>query len=195
MAGQGWPARAVILDAQPRRFPRGRAEDRVMSEQEAEAAAARTHNSVLREAKELASRIGPPFSGDQRGERVLAYLMAATTDAQHRLGAAMIVRFLMRRLRGTTLSADVRYEDFDLLASLVFRAPRPGVGKKPPRLSQAILDAETYLPRSSLESAIGALAEAEQISRGAARQRIVKAERISGLELARAPKAFRRRAV
>lgn len=191
MAGQGWPARAVILDAQPRRFPRGRAEDRVMSEQEAEAA--RTHESVLQEAKELASRIGPPFSGDQRGERALAYLIAATTHEDHRLGAAMIVRFLMRRLRGTTLSDDVRPEDFDLLASLVFRAPRPGVGTKPPRLSQAILDAETYLPRSSLKAAIDALAEAERISPAAARQRILKAERISGLTLARAPKAFRPR--
>jgi hypothetical protein len=150
--------------------------------------------ALLSEAQRLAEQIGAPFAGSNRGVLALSFLLAATTEEEHRLGAAEVTDFLMWVARGGKPFSENRpCVDARLLPALIARPPRRGPGKKQPRTRQAMLDALTYCwsERGTLLVAINLLAQSEGITEAAARKRINKAERVSGIKLKRDPQAFR----
>ena len=128
-----------------------------------------------------AAELGFPFTTPE-GIWALCYLLTARDETQHRRGAAEIVRLLYGVLRRDDTGERPNPEE---LYSLVVRAPQRGRGTKAARDQQALDDAWMFCIRGDFNTHAAALAKIERITLAAARKRVAKAERLTGIQLDR----------
>lgn len=126
--------------------------------------------------------------------KLIALLIAARTEEEHRFASARLLRFFAMWARPDTAieaQASGRHHGtpiwgspavaLETLVQLVERAPRPGPGRKPPRDQQAVLDAAYLEAATDFAAAVSALAKGQKITPAAARARLKRAERLTGI--------------
>lgn len=134
----------------------------------------------------LAAELGPPFDSP-RGQRALGLVLSAHTDAEHRRGAAEVAIFLYGEvLRGLPPPpASGPPSRVTRLGSLLLSPPNPGAGTKPARDQQAIDDAWMLGLNADFDTLARALAHGDGVTLAAARRRLERAEKLTGLKAPR----------
>ncbi|UPY37031.1 hypothetical protein [Sediminicoccus sp. KRV36] len=141
---------------------------------------------LLTRLRALAAELGPPFDSPH-GQRALGMLLSAHTDAEHRRGAAEVALFLYRELARALppRPASDPLNPAARLGHLLISPPNPGAGTKPARDQQAIDDAWMLGLNTDFDTLARSLVKSDGVTLAAARRRLERAEKLTGLKAPR----------